>query len=64
MALLFKDYTKTYATRENAEKAIRKRKLEHFRYVIAVGEDGRYFPVFIGQDAAHRGVFHFFPTAA
>lgn len=55
---------KTYATAANAAKAV-----EHcypaestpgLTYIIQRTEEGRYFPVFIGERACHAGVhFHF-----
>ena len=55
---------KTYATPENAQKAVEKLipADEHMdlTYFIAVHTDGRYFPVFIGQSAiSHMLHFHF-----
>lgn len=55
--------TKTYATEDNADKAI-----ERFpsivaadvNYFIARTADGRFFPVFIGAKAVNLGIhFHF-----
>ena len=56
--------SKTYATYENAVKAVEKRvtnpALSNLRYFIQRGEDGRFFPVFIGMDCLQHGVhFHF-----
>lgn len=57
--------SKTYATRENALKAVRKL-LEcdtlddNLRFFIHQNEEGRFFPVFIGQSALQAGIhFHF-----
>lgn len=54
-----KNYFKTYATRDGAKKAITK-VLEGttIRFLIAVAEDGRFFPVAIGEDALKAGVAH------
>jgi hypothetical protein len=61
--------TKTYATAENAHKAVAKKfgdnlPMEHafgpLRYIVMTHTDGRFFPVFIGVNAMHYGVhFHF-----
>lgn len=61
--------SKTYATRENAVKAVERKfgprmkldgKEEYVRYFIAQHTDGRFFPVFIGQPALQAGMhFHF-----
>lgn len=60
---------KTYATRENAIKAVEKKgfadTVPHFknlalRYFIMTHTDGRFFPVFVGEAAVQAGVhFHF-----
>lgn len=55
---------KTYATRENAVKAIErifeKYEGETLRFSILTHKDGRFFPVFIGMNAIKAGVhFHF-----
>ncbi len=64
MAKLHKfEPVKTYATRENAIKAVEKifgNEWDNLRYFITVDEKtGRYFPVFIGQEALSRRVHHF-----
>ena len=50
---------KTYATPENAVKAVEKVPyLAQFDYVVAVDSEGRYFPCFVGEsaiNAAHLG---------
>lgn len=53
--------TKSYATRENAIKAVEKKvtnpELANLRYTLP---DGRFVPVFIGMEALQAGVhFHF-----
>lgn len=61
---------KTYATRENAIKAVEKKgfadtvkvgdQTHLLRYIIYTHTDGRFFPVFLGQAAVMAGVhFHF-----
>lgn len=55
---------RTYATPENARKAVEKRFPESandgLRYIIHRSPDGRFYPVFIGTSAVHAGVhFHF-----
>ena len=54
---------RTYATPENARKAVEKRFPEYddgLRYIIMPTPDGRFYPVFIGTSAVHAGVhFHF-----
>lgn len=54
----------TYATEANAVKAVEKKFPEAnndgLRYFIQRTAEGRFFPVFIGQNAALAGVhFHF-----
>lgn len=52
--------TKTYATRENAAKAVEKKGFEHLRHFFMTNAEGRFFPVFVGQEAISDGVhFHF-----
>lgn len=55
--------SKTYATRENAIKAVEKTlgtPPATLRYFLHQDEQGRFFPVFVGQEAIHLGVhFHF-----
>lgn len=52
---------RTYATRQNAEKAVAEKNLDdHLRYMILITEEGRFFPAFIGREAVVAGVhFHF-----
>lgn len=54
----------TYATRENAIKAVEKKfggaEYSHLTYFINQHTDGRFFPVFIGERAVRAMVhFHF-----
>lgn len=52
--------TKTYSNEVNADKAVAKAGFSDLRYFIMKNNEGRFFPVFVGQEAAHRGVhFHF-----
>lgn len=56
--------TKSYATRENAIKAVEKKvtnpELANLRYIIYTLPDGRFVPVFIGTEALQHGIhFHF-----
>ena len=63
---------KTYATRDNAIKAVQKvfgPNHDHFgsadvRYVVVQGTDGRWFPLFIGESALKHGVHFNFNVAA
>lgn len=51
---------KTYATANNARKAVAKHGFEHLRHFIMTSDDGRFFPVFLGEVAMQAGVhFHF-----
>ena len=59
------DNTKTYKTKENVDKAVSKLppKLldtgKTIRYIICQTDEGRFFPVFIGAEAAQAGIhFH------
>lgn len=49
---------KTYATKENAIKAVAKTGDEVFRHFYMTNENGRWFPVFVGEVAMQHGV-HF-----
>lgn len=52
--------TKTYATEVNADKAVAKAGFSDLRHFMMQAADGRFYPVFVGQEAAQRGVqFHF-----
>jgi len=52
--------TKTYATEANADKAVAQAGFQDIRHFIVRAADGRIYPVFVGQEAAQRGVqFHF-----
>lgn len=52
--------TKAYASKTNAERAVEKRGFSDLRHFYTHTPDGRCFPIFVGQEAAQRGVhFHF-----
>lgn len=54
--------SKTYATESNVNKVVDKMYGDNpeLRYFIAQTKEGRFFPVFVGQQAAQAGVhFHF-----
>lgn len=58
------EMTKTYATKANVEKAVEKKfggdKYANLTYIIAIHDDGRFYPIFLGERALHAGVhFHF-----
>lgn len=60
--------TKTYATRENAIKAVEKKipadMLWEQTYFLYAHTDGRFFPVFIGERAIQAQLhFHFHVVA-
>jgi hypothetical protein len=50
--------TKTFATEATADKAVAKAGFQNIRHFIVKAADGRVYPVFVGQEAAQRGV-HF-----
>lgn len=51
---------KTYATEQNADKAVAKHGFSDLRHFMMQTTEGRFFPVFVGQPAMTRGVqFHF-----
>ena len=61
--LITLEANKTYKTRKNAIEAVEKFFADKeggcvHRYFITVGEDGRFFPVFIGQQAV-TDMLHF-----
>jgi hypothetical protein len=50
--------SKTYATKANVEKAVAKSaRCCDLRYFITCSDDGRFYPVFIGQPALERQAF-------
>lgn len=58
---------KTYATEANAVKAVVKKlgdDADGLVYFIARSEDGRYFPVFVGQRAIENGIHFCFNVVA
>lgn len=52
------EVTKSYANEANVDKAVNKAGFSDLRHFIMKTDDGRFFPVFVGQEAVHRGV-HF-----
>jgi hypothetical protein len=50
--------TKTYATEATADLAVAHACFQDIRHFIVRAPDGRFYPVFVGQEAAQRGV-HF-----
>ena len=57
---------KTYATKENAIKAVEKKydKVDQLRYFIMPSAVGRFYPIFVGAGAVDLGVhFHFHVVA-
>lgn len=51
---------KTYKTIVNARRAVEKAGCASFRHFMMTNEEGRFFPVFVGQEAVQNGVhFHF-----
>jgi hypothetical protein len=50
--------TKTYKTIETARSAVEKSGYNDFRHFMMTNEEGRFFPVFVGQEAIQNGV-HF-----
>jgi hypothetical protein len=67
ISLLNMTPAKTYATRDNAVKAVEKtfaKRMneggERLDYVIVANAEGRFFPLFLGERAIQGGVhFHF-----
>ena len=57
---------KTYATRANAIKAAQDKfgTFDDLRFFTTQVEGGRWIPVFFGQSALQRGVFHHFHVVA
>jgi hypothetical protein len=70
MKILFNDYgatsgCKTYKTRENAIKAAEKllgNCVANHRVLVATNEEGRFFPVAVGQLAMQDGVHFHMPV--
>lgn len=51
---------KTFVRKEGARKAVEKLGAGHLRHFIMQNDEGRWFPVFVGQEALQEGVhFHF-----
>ena len=52
--------SKTYANEQNADKAVAKVEFSDLRHFMMMTADGRFYPVFVGQEGVQRGVqFHF-----
>ncbi len=49
---------KTYATKENAVKAVAKTGDQDHKHFYMTDENGRWFPVFVGLEAIEKGI-HF-----
>ncbi len=67
MAKLIKfETTKTYATEANAIKAVEKIYAgeNNLRYFIMPTVDGRFYPIFVGQEALQRMVHFNFHVVA
>ena len=58
--------TKTYATRENAIKAVEKAYPgdQELVYIMGITEDKRYYPIFVGVKALRHQTFTKFCTVA
>jgi len=52
--------TKTYKTVDTARKAVEKAGFEDLRHFMMSNAEGRFFPVFVGEVAAQRGVHYRF----
>ena len=69
MARLLKfEANKTYATEANAVKAVEQKysfnEDQSLRYFIMQTDDGRFFPIFVGDKAIERGVHFDFHVVA
>lgn len=67
MATLIKlESSKTYATEENAIRAVEKAfpARDDLQYFVHATPEGRFFPVFIGERAVHAGVHWHFNVVA
>jgi hypothetical protein len=52
--------TKTYKTLVNARRAVENAGFASLRHFMMTNDEGRYFPVFVGQEALQNGAhFHF-----
>lgn len=53
---------RTYATKQNMEKAIAKYPQitanHNLRYLVMTNAEGRFYPIFLGQEAVQAGVHH------
>lgn len=57
-------HIKTYASKENARKAVAKRGIENINHVIVATDCGRFYPLFIGKEAIENALFRFHPVTA
>ena len=51
---------RAYSTKTNAMRAVEKRGFRHLRHFYAYTQDGRCFPIFLGEAAMQEGVHFFF----
>jgi len=56
-------HIKTYASKDNARKAIAKRGIDNVKHVIVATDCGRFYPLFIGKEAMEKALFRFHPIA-
>lgn len=57
--------SKTYATKKNAIKAVQDEfGHDNFRFIIANTEDGRFYPICIGQEACTAQAHFYFVTVS
>lgn len=56
-------HIKTYASKDNARKAIAKRGIDNVKHVIVATDCGRFYPLFIGKEAMENALFRFHPIA-
>lgn len=55
-------YVKTYVNMKNLKKAVAN--FEEFNYVVSVTDEGRFYPIFIGEKAVQAGIHFHFPVTA
>jgi len=60
--------TRTYATVENVHKAVARvitnPALANLRYMVQQHTDGRFFPLFVGQESVQAGIYFHFNVVA
>lgn len=60
--------TRTYATVENVHKAVARvitnPALANLRYMVQQHTDGRFFPLFVGQESVRAGIYFHFNVVA